>query len=208
MIRVFINKLGAHLAYDWSTLFHEGKYIINTSRQLEDCDLLVLHGADSDVYPPLYRSKVLPECGHTDAEQDYFAMSLFHRAIAVGIPVVGICKGMQQLHVFHGGALIQHLKDAENHGGDHDVAPTLYMPPIVADRTPYHTQGNHHQGICRDLADGLEVWATSGDYLPEQVYYRNSNCAGFQWHPEWTADPKATAVFHKTVDYLMHRRGI
>ena len=118
--------------------------------------------------------------------RDAWEFAATREAIACGLPVFAICKGVQVLNVALGGTL--HL-DIPGHN-----APELRLGNLQAvaygTQAPAHTRyerinSSHHQALDR-LGDGLEVEAWSpGDGIVEQVRRRDyPYCFGVQYHPE------------------------
>ena len=79
----------------------------------------VLTGGE-DVDPALYAAPPSPALGTVDRERDEFELALFHAARERGLPVLGICRGIQVINVALGGTLWQDLP-SERHGAvNHD----------------------------------------------------------------------------------------
>ena len=73
---------------------------------LDGIDGLLLSGG-SDLDPDYYGEECAPELGVTVPERDAFEMVLVRLALGRGIPIFGICRGMQVLNVALGGTLYQ-----------------------------------------------------------------------------------------------------
>jgi putative glutamine amidotransferase len=167
---------------------------------LDLLDGLVLAGG-ADIDPASYGEPRHEETVDTVPERDAFEIALVRAAIERGMPVLGICRGMQLLNVAYGGTLLQHLPERFGHhehrrvagsfdGADHDVLLREgSLVARVAGEAKHATKSHHHQGVDR-LGEGLAVSATSTlDDLPEAIELDADSRAerfvlGVQWHPE------------------------
>ena len=135
-------------------------------------------------------------------ERDAWEFAATREALALGLPIFAICKGVQLLNVALGGTL--HL-DITGHN-----APALRLgnlqPVIYGKAAPAHTRyerinSSHHQALDR-LGDGLEVeaWSPDDDII-EQVRRRDyPYCFGVQYHPE--RHEQYAPLFHEFFDRL------
>jgi putative glutamine amidotransferase len=171
--------------------------------------LLLAGGADID--PASYGEESHAETVGTVPERDAFEIALVRAAIARGVPVLGICRGMQLINIAHGGTLFQHLPEYMGHhehcrepgsfdNADHDVRLAEgSLAARAAGETEHATKSHHHQGVDR-VGEGLVVSGHSTmDELPEAVELAGSAngrpngwLLGVQWHPE--ADPSSKVV--------------
>jgi putative glutamine amidotransferase len=85
-------------------------------------DGLLLSGG-SDLDPFYYGEEPLPELGPTIPERDAFEVALLEAALARGIPVFGICRGLQVLNVVLGGTLYQDLPRSSTGGCSSTARP-------------------------------------------------------------------------------------
>ena len=153
-------------------------------------DALVIAGGP-DVEPVRYGADRDPRTGPPATARDAWELALIEAALTAGIPLLGICRGMQLLNVAVGGTLVQHVDGhAETPGvfGHHPVKPvpgTLYAS-AVPEETSVPTF--HHQCVDR-LGAGLTVSAWAADGTPEAIELPSADWVlGVQWHPEMGAD--------------------
>ena len=165
---------------------------------IHSLDGLLLSGG-SDLDPSYYGEKPVSELGVTLPERDAFEMALVRLALRRGMPVFGICRGMQVLNVALGGTLYQDLpsqreQDPLKHRQDtpkwqptHEVRVSegSYIAEVMG-RESVKVNSYHHQGI-RDLAEGLVVTGRSLDGVIEAVEAEDLSerwLLGVQWHAE------------------------
>jgi putative glutamine amidotransferase len=123
--------------------------------------------------------------------RDALEKSLLEAAIRQGLPVLGICRGMQFINVFFGGGITQDI-ETELPAADNHVAQP--HPIVMADKTAVEITGSdrfdvnsyHHQGVRDDQVAGeLVVFARQArDRMVEGLYHPRLPVAGIQWHPE------------------------
>ncbi len=169
---------------------------------LDGLDGLLLTGG-TDLDPGHYGEKPIPELGVTLPEWDTLEMSLLRSALHRGVPIFGICRGMQILNVALGGTLYQDVPsqlgaDVLDHWQQEpkcqpthevEVLDGSYLAEIT-DRQTVEVNSYHHQGI-KGLADTLAVTARSTDGVIEAVESRDFSerwLMGVQWHPEGMGD--------------------
>jgi putative glutamine amidotransferase len=157
---------------------------------------LVLTGGH-DVDPRWYDHEPSPALGPLDPHRDEFELALFQGARAQGMPVLGICRGLQLVNVAMGGTLFQDLP-SERPGAiphDPDSSRNVRTHGIILKEASrlasalgtlvLTTNSFHHQAV-KQLAPGLEITAWAEDGVIEGV---EGNQAGdwllaVQWHPE------------------------
>lgn len=181
------------------------------------CDGLLLAGGE-DIHPSHYGAPPHPKLELTNARRDAVELALARRALADGMPIFGICRGLQLLNVAMGGTLYQDLAAERPEGLEHvaghvrrDFRFLSHALKLVDDSwlaellgtTELRVNSLHHQGI-RDLAPGLRAAGHAADGLVEVVEARVSGFAvAVQPHPElvWEdADPRWARVFAGFVD--------
>jgi len=163
---------------------------------LERIDALVLTGGD-DPHPRFFGEQPHPRLEAVDERRDRFEIELVRGARERGMPLLGICRGIQILNVACGGGLIQDIPaqapGAIGHSQTtirddlwHDVAvaPGSLLESLVK-RTSLRVNSYHHQA-CREAGKGLVASATAaGDGLIEALEDpRAAFLLAVQWHPE------------------------
>lgn len=148
--------------------------------------LLLTGGGDID---PEYYGEKMDGSIRIDERRDAFELSLFKKAMEKGIPILGICRGIQIINVAAGGSLHQHI---ENHNRiDPDGNPRFHNVNITPN-TSFHrifgvpaleTNTVHHQSV-KATAPGFRVSAVSGDGTIEAIESERGFVIGVQWHPE------------------------
>lgn len=153
-------------------------------------DGLVIAGGP-DVEPSRYGAARDPRTGPPTRARDDWELALVDAALATGVPLLGVCRGMQLLNIALGGTLVQHLDGhAEQPGvfGRHPVKPvpgTRYAA-LAPEETSVPTF--HHQAVDR-LGTGLVVSAHAADGTVEAVELPGTHwVVGVQWHPEMGED--------------------
>ncbi|MFJ8666843.1 gamma-glutamyl-gamma-aminobutyrate hydrolase family protein [Streptomyces sp. NPDC093600] len=155
-------------------------------------DGLVVAGG-ADVEPVRYGAAPDPRTGPPARERDAWELALIEAALSGGVPVLGICRGMQLLNVALGGTLVQHLDGhVESVGviGRHAVKPVpgSRYASLVPELTSVPTY--HHQAVDR-LGTGLAASAYAEDGTVEAVELADPAWVlGVQWHPEMGEDPR------------------
>lgn len=164
-------------------------------------DALLLTGSTSNISPNHYGGTG-PGHAPVDPMRDQTAITLVRGARQLGIPIIGICRGFQEINVALGGSLIDLRADAQkaahhhgpetddtelvfSHRHEVDVAPASLLERMTGEKTLL-VNSVHFQAIDR-LGDGLRVEASAADGIIEAVVSREAEPQIFavQWHPEW-----------------------
>ncbi|UYG16707.1 gamma-glutamyl-gamma-aminobutyrate hydrolase family protein [Brachybacterium huguangmaarense] len=164
-----------------------------TDEEIAELDGLVLTGG-TDLDPALYGASALPSDFAPDRDRDAFEVAAYHAARRAGIPVLGICRGLQLIAVAEGGTLHQHLaEDLPRHPAsaarvtEVEVAIDAASDVALAVGTVATVPAYHHQGVA-DCGEGLRVVARHASGLALALEARDgSPVVAVQWHPELTA---------------------
>lgn len=171
-------------------------------------DGLLLPGG-GDVDPALYAADRHPATGRLNPRRDTAEVALAGAAVRTGLPVLGVCRGLQVLNVFLGGTLHQHLPDVVGHNG-HEPEPGVFGAERVhitpgsqiakiMDADTATVPCHHHQSIDR-LGAELTVTARSEDGVIEAVELTDHPFAvAVQWHTEESGG-RADSLFRALVE--------
>ncbi|AYC31533.1 gamma-glutamyl-gamma-aminobutyrate hydrolase family protein [Pseudomonas cavernae] len=181
---------------------------------LDMADGVYLTGAGSNIDPALYGQENLTPSKAQDKDRDLFDLPLIRAAIARGLPIFGICRGMQEINVALGGDMYQKLYE-EPGFNDHrentdDPVDVQYSPAHSVRLVPdswlakllqgeeIRVNSLHGQGV-KTLGKGLEPLARAEDGLVEAIHAPSLSPFLFavQWHPEWQAakNPDSVKMF-------------
>ena len=181
---------------------------------LDMADGVNLTGAGSNIDPALYGQENLTPEKAQDRDRDLFDLPLIKAAIARGLPIFGICRGMQEINVALGGDIHQKLY-AEPGFNDHRENPDDPVEVQYGEAHSVHIEAGswlarvlgtetigvnslHGQGL-NTLGKGLEPLARAEDGLVEAIHAPGLSSFLFavQWHPEWQAaqNPASVKIF-------------
>lgn len=167
------------------------------AKSIEDADLVVFTGG-SDVNPELYGEHQHETTSYSNT-RDNEDMETYLKCFELGIPMLGICRGAQFLHVMNGGKLYQHV---DNHNGTHSMWDVHNKTRIE------RVSSVHHQSVMPTAANGFQLLATANEsrnrwrnpYVNdigtkidvEAFFYRDTLCLGIQGHPEYSGYSRFT----------------
>ena len=186
---------------------------------LEMADGLLLSGG-ADLDPDWWGEPPRPELGIVDPRRDAFELELYRQAKAAGVPVLGICRGIQVINVAEEGSLHQHLPALEgtiqHEQADIGGAPlhTVLLEPdslLASAHASSRVKVNsfHHQAAAQ-LGRDLRVVARTSDGVVEAIEgTTEAFVLGVQWHPEMSfqAYPETFTPFRVFLDAVRRRRA-
>lgn len=183
--------------FDYATAYFKGRNL-----ELTQDDVLVLEGG-TDINPELYGQKPIGHTQRPDVGRDMKEVSLVKQAIALGVPIIGICRGAQLLCAMAGGSLVQHVL---NHGIDHSVE--------TYDGDTFKVTSAHHQMMNPKAAEHLMIaWSERRaniyfeeeykevymDVDPEIVWFPKIKGLAIQAHPEWMPIDSAGVLYMRSL---------
>jgi putative glutamine amidotransferase len=167
--------------------------------------LLLSGGADVD--PARYGAEPATDLYPPEPARDAAELGLIDVALTDGIPVLGICRGLQLLNVWAGGTLHQHVPEHARY----DIPPSERVDALTVEpgsrlHELYGSQLDvnslHHQTVDR-VADGWVVTARSADGTIEALEWPDHDIIAVQWHPELLPGAASDPLFA----WLVERAG-
>ncbi|MTI00084.1 gamma-glutamyl-gamma-aminobutyrate hydrolase family protein [Roseibium sp. RKSG952] len=169
---------------------------------LDQIDGVLATGSRSNVNPGLYGEDATLENGPYDPDRDATTLPLLRRTVERGIPLFAICRGMQELNVAMGGALLTEIQDLQGRS-DHR-APTsehqderfrIAHPIEIKDDSglakilgsePVEVNSLHRQALgALGTSVVVEALATDGTIEAVSVKDARGYVVATQWHPEY-----------------------
>lgn len=176
---------------------------------LDRLDGLLVPGSPSNVHPDRYGAPDETPDRH-DLDRDGTTLPLIREALRRHMPLLAICRGIQEVNVALGGSLHQQvhgLPGRLDHRGGSDIPAQAYAPKhdvalsgglaMLMGRERITVNSVHEQAIDR-LGDTLVAEAVAPDGTIEAVRVPGAGFAmAVQWHPEWdyAADASSLALF-------------
>lgn len=166
---------------------------------------VLLTGSPANVHPAHFGEQVTDPRLPLDAHRDELTLPLVRACVEQGVPLLGICRGFQEINVALGGSLHQQVHHVdgmadhrentelsfdEQYGLSHEVHMVPGTPFAQwAGGPTARVNSLHGQGVNR-LADGLTAMAHAPDGLVEAFGVTGAQTFAYavQWHPEWRTD--------------------
>jgi putative glutamine amidotransferase len=193
---------------------------------LDRIDGLLIPGSPSNVHPSHYGCGESLTPDRHDPARDSTTLPLIRAAVARGLPVLAICRGLQELNVALGGSLLQNVHEIEGrsdhrgngngsievaYGPKHLVTVTGALARIVG-ASEIMVNSLHGQAVDQP-GPGLAINAVAEDGTIEAISAPNAPgfVLGVQWHPEWryAENPASMAIFRAFGDACRaHQQGL
>jgi putative glutamine amidotransferase len=186
---------------------------------LQKCQALLLTGGvdiDPIFYNPTIKEYPLQPT-HFNKERDSFEMELLKDALAIGLPVLGICRGLQLINVALGGTLILDIETIgkPNHRkmeGIDKVHELLIEANSQLAGITHCSKGiinsAHHQSVLA-TADQLKVSGYSRDGIIESMEWKDqslhkSPLICVQWHPERMEEKNTNPLSKNILEWFLY----
>lgn len=178
------------------------------------CAGFIFTGGRPNVHPEEYGEEETAAHGTFDRRRDRLVLPLIRACVDAGQPIMGICRGFQEVNVAFGGSLYPEIRDLpgrDNHrmppDGTLEEKFAMRHEITFGENGPFHrimgaqkvmTNSLHGQGI-KQAGDRIVVDGYAPDGTPEAIFVKDA--PGFtysvQWHPEWQAaeDPVSKPLF-------------
>lgn len=170
------------------------KYGWEVTEDIHEADVIQFTGG-ADVHPKHYREDLHPK-SFTQEGRDRMEITVFHEAVALGKPMVGICRGAQLLNVLGGGRLYQ---DVNHHAifGKHPAIDLVTNERIDVTSTHHQMMRPGRYGkvflvthalatLKESMVNGIITDCSDDKVDVEGVYYPKIKALCIQGHPEKT----------------------
>ena len=182
-------------------------------------DGVVIAGG-GDIDPAIYGAARHPETNVNAPDRDAWELAVADAAIRMGMPLLGICRGMQVLNVACGGTLHQHVPDLVGHEahsgmphgyGQHKVRVTsgTTVQSILPGGEYFEVPTHHHQAV-NQLGEGLTAvgWADDGIIEAVESASPGEFLVGVQWHPEQGEDSRLFSALVAAAEMHSSERAV
>ena len=190
-------------AYPFGDMGNEVIAVRNPTTEMTNPNAILVVWGGADINPKLY-NHAQSRTTSPSTTRDTVEWGCIQRAIELGIPMIGVCRGAQMMCAAAGGFLIQ---DVSGHHGQHTV--TTYGGAIL------NVNSIHHQMLAglEKVDHELLAWSTvkrSRSYIwkddqpytppvgfkePELVYFPRIKAMAVQWHPEMMSESSPATTF-------------
>lgn len=180
---------------------------------VERIDGLLLPGS-RDMDPKFYNEEPGPEIRPMSIERTETEFALLDLALTRGIPVLGICGGMQLINVHFGGSLYQDIRAFVQSALPHEKGAVHVIEVSEGSRlaeitgeSRFEVKSYHHQAVNR-IGKGLKASAAAPDGIVEGIESGSGPFVlGVQWHPELEENRISEAIFAHFIDECVMKAG-
>ena len=176
---------------------------------------VMLTGSPSNVHPDHFGQELHDPTLPLDPARDATTLPLILKTLQYGLPLLAVCRGMQEVNVALGGSLHQAVQEVPGmidhrddttlplviqYGPAHpiEVRPGGRLATLLGSAGSFIVNSLHGQGVDR-LAPGLQIEAQSPDGLIEAFSVGSADAftLALQWHPEWQVrdNPVSMKIF-------------
>ena len=193
----------------WRNDYFGQSVAVTHPSQLPGAKILILWGGE-DIAPSIYAEYASPftQASFNMSKRDKIEKALVEQASYSGIPILGVCRGMQMIAALSGGALYQHVENHES--GYHDIT---YQGTTIKSNSCHHQMVKRFDGEVlastpclsptKYTADG-EV--KTNDPEPEIIHIPKLKAIGVQGHPEWM--PKDSDFVQLVIKLCEEKLGV
>ncbi|MGB0660047.1 MAG: gamma-glutamyl-gamma-aminobutyrate hydrolase family protein [Mangrovicoccus sp.] len=187
---------------------------VSVDELMDLCDGFLFTGGRPNVHPTHYGEEPTEAHGDFDENRDAITLPLIRACVERGQPILGLCRGFQEINVAFGGSLYPEIRELPGRM-NHRMPPdgTLEEKFELRHHVRFATGGVFHQlmgaekvltntlhgqGI-KEPAERVVIDGWAEDETPEAIYVKDAPgfALGVQWHPEWNAqkDPVSFKLF-------------
>lgn len=202
-MKIVYSALYGGLCYPFGGLADEVKTVKDPEQMTEKDSVLIVWGG-ADINPKYYGHKQ----SHTTycyESRDSFEWACIQRAIKLGIPMIGVCRGAQMMCAAAGGFLIQ---DVSGHAGGRHNCDT-YDGSVISINSIHHQMMAGLENVEHEMLawssparSNHYTWKDDVKYSPvegfkeaEMVYFTKIKALAVQWHPEGMDDTSPATKF-------------
>jgi putative glutamine amidotransferase len=193
---------------------------------LSQVDGVLLTGSRSNVHPSLYGGDASERNGPYDPARDATTLPMIRKAVEMGVPLLAICRGIQEFNVALGGTLASEIQERPGsldhrapESDSQDVRFGIHQPVRIREGScladifgagEIKVNSVHRQAADR-LGERLQVEAVADDGTVEAVSVKDAPgfAIGVQWHPEYWAqsDGPSRQIFEAFGDAVRAHRA-